>query len=149
MMPRWYARSRVRRAGFLVVLAACGAHHHGPNRADDPSHLYVEVCAEGSHGGALRDGAHAGLAGLRDVVPTTHNGDVELSVEVSQLDDTGRGKACSVKILVLRLPQHDLLGIADASGRGPRADDCLAGVTTTLVRSKVRGLLQRRLRDKR
>lgn len=149
MMPRWYARSRVRRAVFLVLLAACGAHHHGPNRADDPSHLYVEVYADGSHGGALRDGAHEGLAGIGFVVPTTHNGDVELSVEVSHLDDAGRGKACGVKILVLRLPQHDLLGIADASGRGPHADACLGGVTTTLVRSRVRGLLQRRLRDKR
>ena len=82
------------------------------------------------------------------------NGDVELQVEVGRLDDAGNATTCSVKILVLRLPQHDLLGIADGSGRargtgGQARDDCVAGVTSSLVRGKVSGLLQRQLRAKR
>ncbi|HEY5945457.1 MAG TPA: hypothetical protein VIV40_08195, partial [Kofleriaceae bacterium] len=103
----------------------------------------------GSHRGALRDGATAGLANVGFVVRADHNGDVELQPEVSRLDGSGRATVCSVKILVLRLPQHDLLGIADGSGRGGARDDCIATVTTTLVRGKVRGLLRRRLDEKR
>lgn len=136
---------------LIVCLAACGGHRHGPNRADDPSRLYVEVFADRD---SLRHGAHVALQKIRYVVSTNHNGDVELEVEVSSLD-TSRGQTlCSVKILVLRLPQHDLLGIADASGRangtsGGAEDNCLAGTTQTLVRSKVRVLLDRMLRAKR
>lgn len=139
---------------LLACVVGCGGHHHGPARTDDPHHLYVEIATEGSHDDALRDGASAGLANVSFVRPTDHNGDVELQVEVSQLDDARGMTTCSVKILALRLPQHDLLGIADGSGRvrgtGGRArDDCVAGVSTTLVRGKVRALLRRRLDDKR
>jgi hypothetical protein len=142
-------------AALALVLAGvgpgCGGHRHGPARDDDPRRLYVEVAADRR---ALRDGAHAGLAKVAFAVPTRHNGDVELQVEVSRIETTSNATRCSVKILVLRLPQHDLLGIADGSARaqgtdGRARDDCLAGVTTSLVRGKVRALLRRRLDAKR
>ena len=141
-------------AGLQVVLGACGGHHHGAARTDDPRHLYVEIAAEGSHDDALHDGAARGLTGMSFVRPADHNGDVELQVEVSRMDTTGNTTVCSVKILVLRLPSHDLLGIADGSAHvrgtnGTARDDCAAGVSATLVRGKVRTLLRRRLDDKR
>jgi hypothetical protein len=118
---------------------------------DDLRHLYVEVDADR---GALRDGAAAGLAKVSFVVPAEHNGDVELQVEASRLDEAGNATMCSVKILVLRLPQHDLMGIADASARasgtgGTARDACLSRATTSLVGGRVRALLRRRLDEKR
>lgn len=142
------------RVAVLALVAACGGHRHGPARDDDPRHLYVEVTADGSHRAALRDGAAQGLANIAFAVPSRTGGDVELQAQVSRLDQVGLVTACSVKILVVRLPQHDLLGIADGSARahgidGRAADDCVSGVTTSLVRDKVRGLLRRRLEAKR
>jgi hypothetical protein len=141
----------VRLPAALFVVAACGGHHHGPGRMDDPRHLYVEVDADR---GALREGADAALARMSFVVPAEHNGDVELQIETSRLDKSGNATMCSVKILVLRLPQHDLMGIADASARaggtgGNARDACLSQATNSLVRGKVRGLLHRRLGEKR
>jgi hypothetical protein len=141
----------VRIAALAVLIAACGGHRHGPNRSDDPHHLYVEIDADR---GALRDGADAGLAKMSFVTPADHNGDVELQIEVSRLDEAGGMTMCSVKILVLRLPQHDLMGIADASARargtsGQARNDCLSQVTSSLVRGKIRTLLRRRLGEKR
>jgi hypothetical protein len=140
----------VRIAVVLFIVAACG-HHHGPARTDDPHHLYVEVDADR---GALREGADAALARMSFVTPANHNGDVELQIEVSRLDDANDTTMCSVKILVLRLPQHDRMGIADASARargtgGSARDACLSQATTSLVRGKVRTLLHRRLGEKR
>jgi len=139
---------------LVVLVAACGGHHHGPGRPEDTHHLYVEIAAEGSHRGALRAGAEDGLAKISFVTPASDSGDVELQAEVTRLDTVGHTTMCSVKILVLRLPQHDLLGIADGSGHvggtdGRARDDCIAGVSVTLVRGKVRTLLRRRLDDKR
>ncbi|HEY5926506.1 MAG TPA: hypothetical protein VIV11_32690 [Kofleriaceae bacterium] len=143
----------MRALAVLLLVVACG-HRHGAARTDDPHHLYVEVAPEGSHRGALRDGAGAALAKLSYVRAASSHGDVELQVEVARLDDAGDTTTCSVKILVVRLPQHDLLGIADGSGRargtgGQARDDCVAGVTTSLVRGKVSGLLRRQLQMKR
>ncbi len=95
-----------------------------------------------------------GLGNIPFAVATGEHGDVELQLEVTKLDDVSNSTTCSVKILVLRLPQHDLLGVADASGHVGGSDgharaDCVAGVTSTLVRGKVRVLLRQRLADKR
>lgn len=138
----------------LVLVAACGGHRLGPGRRDDPHHLYVEVAARGSHGGALRAGAGAGLASVSFAVPAGRAGDVELQLEVAKLGVAGNATTCTVKILVLRLPQHDLLGIADGSAHvggtdGRARDDCVAGVSTALVRGKARAMLRRRLDEKR
>ena len=141
----------MRALALIVCLAGCGGHRHGPNRADDPSRLYVEVFGDND---ALSHGTHVALQKIRYVVATNHNGDIELKVEESRLDDSSGQTYCSVKILVLRLPQHDLLGIADANGRargtGRSAEEnCLATTAQTLVRGKVRVLLDRMLRAKR
>lgn len=138
----------------VVLVIACGGHQHGPPRDDDPHHLYVEVAASGSHRGALHDGASAGLQTMSFARPADARGDIELQVEVSRMDTLGSITACSVKILVVRLPQHDLLGIADGSARahgtdGQAREDCVVAVTTSLVRGKVRTLLRRRLEAKR
>jgi hypothetical protein len=145
----------MRHALPIVVLAACGGggtHRHGPaSHADDMRRLYVEVAAKRT---ALRTGAARGLANIGFVVPVDEGGDVELQVEASRLEVSGGRTSCGVKILVLRLPQHDLLGIADgnahvaATGDGAKAE-CLEHLGSTLVRGKVRGLLQRRLAAKR
>ena len=113
-----------------IALAACGGHRHGPNRADDPRHLYVEVFADRD---ALRHGAMVALQRVPYVVSTNHNGDLELAVE-AQLDESRGQTSCRVKILALRLPQHDLLAIADATGRANgtgslAADNCHATTT--------------------
>jgi hypothetical protein len=144
----------VRAAVLFVLLAACGGHHHGAARLDDPDHLYVEIAAEGGHRGALRDGAEDGLANVGFARTVDTHGDVELQIEAARLDEVGNTTQCSVKILVLRLPQHDLLGIADGSAHvggtdGRARNDCLAAVSRTLVHGKVRTLLRRRLDEKR
>jgi hypothetical protein len=141
----------VRVVTVLFVVAACGGHHHGPARMDDIHHLYVEVDADR---GALREGADSALDKTSFVRSVDHNGDVELQIEASRLDESGNATLCSVKILVLRLPQHDLMGIADASARaggtgGHARDACLSQATASLVRGKIRTLLRRRLDEKR
>jgi hypothetical protein len=79
-------------------------------------------------------------------------GEVELEVEVSELSERGDDTVCRVKILVLRLPNDSLLGIADGGARvrGSAAGDaCVEGLAATLIKSKVRGLLRRELRSRR
>lgn len=151
--PRSHSRVARRGLATLAVLAAsaCGGHRHGPNRADDPRHLYVELFADSD---ALHDGARTALSRIPYVVVATSNGDVELQLEVPRLESGRRQTECRVKILVLRLPQHDLLGIADAGARadgtgGGARDQCVTMAAAALVRGKLRTLLDRRLRDKR
>jgi hypothetical protein len=141
---------------LIIALVACGgSHRHGPaSHPDDPRRLYVEVVAEGSHREALEDGATAGLAGVAFAVPVRDGGDIELQVEVSRLETVGRHTQCSVKILAIRLPAHDLLGIADGAGRAAGTiddaeDACVQSVGEALVRGKLRGLLRRQLSAKR
>ncbi len=146
-----YARSvPFRRALAVVGLAACGgSHHHGPAaHPDDTRHLYVEIATAGAHEDALHDGAASGLSALSFAVAVDGGGDVELQVETSTLHASGGRTTCDVKILIFRLPQHDLLGIADGSAYAMGDDagaDCVRGVAATLVRGKVRTLLRRRL----
>jgi hypothetical protein len=95
-----------------------------------------------------------GLSKVGFAVPIDRGGDVELQVEVSSLEVMGNETTCGVKILVVRLPQHDLLGIADGSARARGtsdevADNCIAELAANLVRGRVRTLLERRLHAKR
>ena len=87
-------------------------------------------------------------------MPVDASGDVRLEVELSSLETAGNETLCQVKILVLRAPQHDLLGIADGSARakGTHAragDDCIASLAASLVHGKVHSLLRRQLDGKR
>jgi len=55
---------------------------------------------------------------------------------------------CKVKIFVLRLPQHDLLAIADGGARATGAaqtNTCLSTVGTAIVREKLRRMAVSRL----
>jgi len=134
----------------LLALTACsGSHHHGPAmHGDDKRHLYVEIATAGAHENALEDGATKGLAALPFVIHVDGGGDVELQVETSKLHSSNGRTTCDVKIFIFRLPQHDLLGIADGSAYAMGDDagaDCVGSLAATLVRGKVRALLKRRL----
>ena len=139
---------------MLVVVTGCGGHHHGPSTNTNPNTLFVEIAPEGSHKSSLRAGARAGLAKVSYAVLVDSGGEIELQVEVASVDTRGEQTMCKVKILVLRLPQHDLLGIADGAARAGGTSDqaehnCIEGVSAALVRGKVRTLLKRRLDAKR
>src|SRR5215813_1484606 len=144
------------RLGALAVLSACGSatatssssvtaavtgmappepppahvleHQHAtPAHADDLDKLYVEITSDGEHGDLLCQSARSGLGAVPYTISTDTGADVELHVELASLSLTTDGASCKVKIFVLRLPQHDLLGIADGGARatGPRqADAC-------------------------
>jgi hypothetical protein len=147
---------RIAAVSLVGIVTACGggSHRHGPSANQDPNTLFVETYTNGSHGGALHRGARAGLSHVRFAVPVDHGGEIELQVEVASLGTAGDQTTCKVKILVLRLPQHDLLGIADGAARAGgtddrAADDCIEAVTATLVRNRVRTLLQRHRDAKR
>ncbi|HEU0032603.1 MAG TPA: hypothetical protein VFQ53_18350 [Kofleriaceae bacterium] len=139
----------------MIVAGCSGAHRHGERRhAADTHRLFVEVTPEGSRKSNLRSGAHGGLAKIPFARSVDDGGDVELQVELAGLDVSGSETVCNVKILVFRLPQHDLLGIADgaarARGTGREAgNDCIETLGATLVRGKVRPLLERQLHAKR
>ena len=139
-----------------MLVVACGPSHRYGRAPDkqDTRHLFVEIAADGRRDDALRAGAESGLANVAFARPVDSGGDVELQVEVSSLDTAGNETMCGVKILVLRLPTHDLLGIADGSahtrGTNNRAgDDCVENLGANLVRGKVRVLLRKRLDAKK
>ena len=126
--------------------------HSQPSHGEDPSKLYVEVTSDGDHGDVLRQSATDGLRTVPYAIAADEGGDVELHVEMASLTPGGGGAACKVKIFVLRLPQHDLLGIADGGARvtGARPDDaCLTVTGRAIVRDKLPLLLQRQLDAKR
>jgi hypothetical protein len=163
---------------FALVLCACGAatpvsstttaiqldpkepppadiadHLHAVSaHAEDPSTLYVEISSEGDHAGVLVQSATAGLGAFPDAVSVEEGGDVELHTEVATLASARDATDCKVKIFVLRLPQHDLLAIADGGAHATgtdMTDTCLATVGTAIVRQKLPVLLQRQLASKR
>lgn len=142
---------------FLVLVAACTSHRHEPAaHPDDTSRLYVELSLDRSHRGPLREGAKAGLARVPFAVqvPVNQGGDVELQIDVARLDVVGNETVCTLKILVLRLPQHDLLGTAEGNARaggthGQAGDDCIERLGESLIGGKVRTMLQQRLGEKR
>jgi hypothetical protein len=159
------------RLHVLVVIAACGGttppvnelapnepvpdhvkdHQHiAPAHTDDPSKLYVEITSDGDHEDVLRKGAGAGLATVPYAVAVDEGGDVELHAELASLTPASGSVACKVKIFVMRLPQHDLLGIADGGARASgEADLCLSTIGTTIVRDKLPMLLHRQLDAKK
>lgn len=114
----------------------------------------MRITGKGARRSALRAGGTAGLAEIGFARAVARGGDVELQLETARLDVVGNETVCTVKIFIFRLPQRDLLGIADGSARaggtdGQARDDCLAGVSTSLVRGRVRPLLQRQRDAKR
>ena len=149
----------MRRLVLLACLAAaCGprAHRHGEPDLGDPGTLQVELSAEGDHDDALAAGAGAGLAQVRFAAQRDLNGggEVELQLRARDVQASGDATVCTVKILIVRLPKHSLVAMAEASGRargtgGTAAEDCVEGVTAALVRGKVRTALRRQLRARR
>ena len=133
--------------------ADIGDHLHAvSSHAEDPSTLYVEISSDGDHADLLVHSAAAGLGTFPNTVSVEEGGDVELHTEVSNLAPSHDATDCKVKIFVLRLPQHDLLAIADGGARatGPdMTDTCLSTVGTAIVRQKLPALLQRQLAAKR
>jgi len=148
-------RRGLRARYLLLCVGACTPdHHYATAKPGDTSTLYVELATEGSHDGALRAGAEAGLANLKFAVPVDRDGDVGMQVELSGMHVEGKQTVCQMKILVTRGQTHDLLGIADGAARatgthGRAGDDCIASLGASLVRGKVRPLLQRGLAAKR
>jgi len=145
---------RLLRLCILAFVTACGGHHYGTPASKDPHKLYVELAISGRHDDALRAGVERGLAHVAYAVPVDSAGDVQLEVEVPSLETAGSETLCQVKILVMRAPQHDLLGIADGSARArgthdQAADDCVASLATNLVRGKVQQVLHQQLAGKR
>ena len=119
-----------------------------PNHAQDIEKLYIEITSKGEHRDVLRESAIAGLNAVPYAVTTEAGADVELHVEVAALTPA----ECKVKIFIMRLPQHDLLAIADGGGEMSgrvKPDTCLWQVGDAIVRQKLPPFLQRRLADKR
>lgn len=139
-----------------MLVSACGgrSHRHQQPVVTDPGKLHVEVNAGGSHEDALRAGAEAALARLPFALLVDSRGEVELEVDVADMSERGDETVCRVKVLVLRLPQDALLGIADGGARVRGTDRaarqaCAERLTTSLVRGKARSLLRRELRTRR
>ena len=126
--------------------------HVAPAHTDDPDKLYVEVSSDGDHGPVLVQSATAGLATVPYAVSVEQGGDLELHVEIASLAAASGATACKVKIFALRLPQHDLLAIADGGARATgagQADTCLSTIGTKIVTDKLPTLFQRQLAAKR
>ena len=129
-------------------------HLHATNvHVADLDKLYVEISSDGDHSDVLRKSAGSGLGSVPYAELVDDGGDIELHVEVAALTPVPPdGTSCKVKIFVMRLPQHDLLAIADggarASGDG-MADSCLSAIGTNIVRQKLPPLLQRQLDAKK
>jgi hypothetical protein len=126
--------------------------HAPPVYVADLDRLYVETTSDGDHADTLRASAKSALDTVPNMVSVDDGGDVELHVELAKLAPGSDGTACSIKVFVMRLPQHDLLAIADGAGRATGttpADVCISTVGTAIVQSKLPPLLQRQLASKR
>jgi len=167
------------RAGVLVFVAACGGAtvpatttttaaltedpkeplpehvdghlHSQPDHFADLDKLYIEISAEGDHSDVLKKSATMGLASVPYAVSVEDGGDLELHVELASLTPAANDTACKVKIFALRLPQHDLLAIADGGAHATGAggtDTCLSTIGTTLVKEKLPKLFEKQLEAK-
>lgn len=125
--------------------------HETPSYRADGDKLYVEITSDDEHGDLLIKSAVAGLTATDYVVAVTEGGDVELHLEVASFEKAPQGTSCRLKIFVLRMPQHDLLAIADGgaqvTGRRP-SEECLSATSTSIVRDKLPVLFQRQLEFK-
>jgi hypothetical protein len=145
----------VRSLLLLTVLAGCGGTHaHDEPQVRDSRTLGVEVRGGGDHAAALRDGAAAGLARVKFVQTVSARGEVELQLDVQRLEVVGRRTMCKVKVLVLRLPAHVLLGMAEGTAWAGGTDDtaardCAATLGAALVSRRLRPLLRRELSARR
>lgn len=127
-------------------------HHVAPQHAQDTDRLYVEVTSDGDHEDALKASAATGLETMPYTVSVDQGGDVELHVELASLQDATDPTACKLKIFVMRLPQHDLLGIADGGAQADGAnqtDTCISSVALAIVRDRLPTLLERQLAAKK
>ena len=125
--------------------------HETPSYTADAERLYVEITSDGDHADVLRKSVTTGIGTLPNIVSVADGGDVELHVELASLTPAGGGTACAVKMFVMRLPQHDLLAIADGSGRATGTgaiDSCLTATGTAIVKQKLPPFLQRQLQGK-
>jgi hypothetical protein len=127
--------------------------HAVPVYVADLDKLYVEITSDGERAEVLRRSAATALGTLPFVVSVEDGGDLELHVELADLTVTpaSDSAACKVKMFVMRLPQHDLLAIADGSGRATGStavDDCLFTTGTAVIQHKLPPFLQRQLDEK-
>ena len=124
-----------------------------PSHAQELDKLYVEVSSDGDYGDTLVSSATSNLAATDFVVATQEGADIELHVELAALTKAPGAIDCKVKIFVLRLPQHDLLAIADGAGRatgsGSTPDACVSIVGGAVVRNKLPLIFEKRLEAKR
>lgn len=129
-----------------------GHLHSQPTHYADLDKLYIEISSDGDHSDVLKKSASAGLASVPYVVFVDDGGDLELHVELASLTPAANATACKLKIFALRLPQHDLLAIADgganATGAG-QTDTCLTTLGTALVQQKLPALFEKQLEAKR
>jgi hypothetical protein len=148
------ARPRGLALGLLALTACGGARPHRAPVVADPDQLHVEIRAGDSRTSALRAGAAEGLAKVRFAALVEEGGEIELQVDVSQLEVQGNHTVCKVTVLVLRLPAHAMLGVAEGTARAGGTNDdagdaCVERLAFTLIRGKVRPLLKRQLRARR
>ena len=125
--------------------------HETASYVADLDKLYVEVTSDDEHADVLRTSVMSGLSAMSFIVPVSDGGDIELHVEVASLVATSQQTKCRVKIFVMRVPQHDLLAIADGganvSGHSP-TDTCLSSTSAAIVRDKLPLVFQRQLEAK-
>jgi len=148
---------RVRVLALVMFVAACASSHRGePVARPDDTRLKVGLRLGRSHERPLRDGASAGLARMPFAVllPSSQGGEVELQLDVARVAVVGYETVCGLKILVMRLPQRDLVGMAEGNARAggthaQAANDCLSQLGESLISGKVRPLLQQLHQDRR
>jgi hypothetical protein len=125
--------------------------HEAPSYVSDVDRLYVEITSDGDQADLLHKSATNGLGATPYVVEVADGADLELHMEVASLTPGPGSASCKVKIFVMRLPQHDLLAIADggasATGHNP-TEQCLSATSTAIVRDKLPPFFHRRLEDK-
>jgi hypothetical protein len=140
------------RALFVVALVACATGR--PVDDDEPvaGKMPIQVSARDLAGRGqkrtLRAAGERGVERLSFAHQVRRHGEAELEVELADVAVDGNTH-CTVKVMVLALPSHDLLGIAEGGGttqgHGDVAlADCITSVGVALIERKVQPLLRRR-----